>query len=631
MVDAAGTIVAINPAAERVFAAAPGALIGHPAELLVPPRHHAEHRIHMARFRDTPQARAMIDATARILAQRLDGHTIPVQIALAPFELGGERMVGVSVRDVTAVRETEMRLLARERQLARTVRLAHLSTWSWNVHTGRFRLSPELRQLLQFDAPTDPAEPTLENSLAFIHPDERAPIMARITAAFGARAGFAFDTRLVRRDGTILHTHCDGEVDEDHLGRRTGVFGVVQELTEREVVVLTRKFRDLESEMAERRLIERALRAERDRAQTYLDVAGVMFIGLDVEGRVQLANTRAAEILGCPVDDIVGSDWFGRFAPGPNGETVRAAFRQIVRGEHPLFAHYENAVRRADGVERLISWQNAIVYDDTHRVVGTLSSGEDITDRRTAELSLRRSMLEVQAVNRELESFAYTVSHDLRTPLRSIQGFSEILLTDHLGALDAEAQRLLGRIAQNAERLNELTEHLLALSRVGRASLKARPIDLAVIAREVVEFIGESRGAARVEWRIPDTLPAHADPDLMRGLLLNLFDNARKFTRDTVDPYLELGRDPTGVYFVSDNGSGFDMAFAERLFVPFQRLHDHSYEGSGVGLATVARVVERHGGRVHAEGRVGKGACFRFTLPDSPGPHTTDSQAGLIV
>jgi PAS domain S-box-containing protein len=551
---------------------------------------------------------------ARRFAQRPSGAAFPAEVTRTRFSVAGETWFSVLVLDASRQEAIESRLSERDRQLERAARLAQLATWRWDHAALRFELSPEFCALIGIGA--DQSRLGLVEAMKWVHPDDRQPVIERMQQDFASGSSFAFDMRLRRADGHAIPVHCDGEIDFDARGAPVGVFGVVQRVTGHELVQLVRRYFDLEAEVAERALAAQALRAERDRAQQYLDVAGVMFIGLDARGHVQLANGRAAEILGCPVDEIIGSDWFGRFVPEAMRDSVRTVFGRLMTGDGHVdgIARYENPVLRADGKERLIAWHNVVLRDDTGRLTGTLSSGEDITDRRRAELTLQRTMHEVQAVNRELESFAYTVSHDLRTPLRTIQGFSQLLLADHRQSLDVEAQALLGRIAHNAERLNELTEHLLALSRVGRATLTLRPLDLATVAREVVDMLAGAPGADRIEWVIPASLPARADQDLMRALLQNLCDNAVKFTRTVPHPRVEFGQADDGVYFVRDNGVGFDMAFADKLFRPFQRLHDRSIEGNGVGLATVARVVERHGGRVWAESSPGHGACFRFTI-----------------
>ena len=549
---------------------------------------------------------------ARRFAQRPGGAAFPVEVTRTRFSAAERTWFSVLVLDASGQEAIETRLSERDRQLERAARLAQIATWRWNHAALRFELSPEFCALLGIGAES---HQSVGDAMRWIHPDDRQAVRERIHLDFATSKSFAFDMRLQRADGQIIPVHCDGEIDLDVQGAPMGVFGVVQRVTGHELVQLVRRYFDLEAEVAERALTAQALRAERDRAQRYLDVAGVMFIGLDARGIVQLANCRAAEILGCPVDDLVGSDWFGRFLSEEIRDGVRTVFARLMLGEESIegVSRYENPVLRADGTERLIAWHNVVLRDDAGRITGTLSSGDDITDRRRAELTLQRTMHEVQAVNRELESFAYTVSHDLRTPLRTIQGFSHLLLSDHGQRLSAEAQSLLGRIAHNAERLNELTEHLLALSRVGRATLTLRPLDLAIVAREVVEMLAGAPGADRIEWSIPASLPAIADQDLMRALLQNLCDNALKFTRTVPHPRVEFGQSDDGVYFVRDNGVGFDMAFADKLFRPFQRLHDRSIEGNGVGLATVARVVERHDGRVWAESAPGHGVCFPFT------------------
>lgn len=351
-----------------------------------------------------------------------------------------------------------------------------------------------------------------------------------------------------------------------------------------------------------------------DRTQAFLDVAGVMFVALDRDGRVALANKRAAALLERDVHALVGQPFFDAFVPKTASAGRRAAFDAwILRGE-PQSEHTEWAVRTASGRERLIAWRTAIVRGPDGEVEGTIASGEDMTERRQAEAGLKRSLQEIQAMNGELESYAYTVSHDLRTPLRSIRGFADVLALDYADRLPPEALDMLARIGSNAERLGELTEHLLRLSRVTRAPFERSPVDLAALAREIRLDL---EGAAACAWVLPEALVVAGDPALLRMVLANLLENAVKFTAGVPGARVELREEGLGVVAVQDNGVGFDMAFAGKLFRPFQRLHDRTYAGTGIGLATVARIVERHGGRVWVESAPGQGTTVRFTVGEA--------------
>jgi signal transduction histidine kinase len=230
---------------------------------------------------------------------------------------------------------------------------------------------------------------------------------------------------------------------------------------------------------------------------------------------------------------------------------------------------------------------------------------------------------ELERKNRELEAFSYSVSHDLRVPLWAIDGFSRILLEDFEHVLDAKGRDYLGRVCAAAQRMGELIDDLLELSRVGRAEIQKSRVNLSEIARHVIADL-RKRSERHVDVVVQEGLIADADKRLMQIALENLVGNSWKFTANTVDPRIEIGRDGNGqapVYFVRDNGAGFDMAYAEKLFRPFQRLHsDAEFTGTGIGLATVYRIVDRHGGRVWAEGAVGRGATFYFTV--APPRHT---------
>jgi signal transduction histidine kinase len=229
----------------------------------------------------------------------------------------------------------------------------------------------------------------------------------------------------------------------------------------------------------------------------------------------------------------------------------------------------------------------------------------------------------LEATNRELEAFAYSVSHDLRTPLRAIDGFSHLLVKQYGPDLPPAAQDLLTRVQENAQRMGHLIESLLALSRLGRRQLAPVAVDVSALATEILRGLAQEQPARRIATEVQPGLTAHADPDLARVLLENLIGNAWKFTARRARGRVEVGADPgrPGAFFVRDNGAGFDMEHAGNLFQPFQRLHSGAeFEGTGVGLATVQRVVQRHGGRVWAEAEAGKGATFHVVLPPVPAP-----------
>jgi len=236
--------------------------------------------------------------------------------------------------------------------------------------------------------------------------------------------------------------------------------------------------------------------------------------------------------------------------------------------------------------------------------------------------ALEQARIAVEAANRELESFSYSVAHDLRAPLRSIDGFSQALLEDYDDKLDDEGRQYLRYVRESAQQMAQLIDDLLNLSRLTRSELKREPIDLSGIARAVVAELVRRTPDRHVAVRIEDGLAADGDGRLMKVALENLLGNAWKFTGKRADPEIELGAVTLGgllTYYVRDNGAGFDMAYSDKLFGVFQRLHGaNEFEGTGVGLVTVHRIVRRHGGKIWAEAVVDHGATFFFTLNASP-------------
>ena len=232
---------------------------------------------------------------------------------------------------------------------------------------------------------------------------------------------------------------------------------------------------------------------------------------------------------------------------------------------------------------------------------------------------ITRNATQVEAANKELEAFSYSVSHDLRAPLRAIDGFSQALLEDYADLLDDQARDHLNRVRGATQRMGLLIDDMLTLSRVTRVEMWRKTVDLSALAADVLGELQKSEPGRKVDWRIESGLIAQGDAQLLRVALVNLLGNAWKFTGKTVNAKIEFGAmrnaDDATEFFVRDNGAGFDMAYAGRLFGAFQRLHLTSeFPGTGIGLATVQRIVHRHGGRVWAEGAVGKGATFYFSL-----------------
>jgi light-regulated signal transduction histidine kinase (bacteriophytochrome) len=229
---------------------------------------------------------------------------------------------------------------------------------------------------------------------------------------------------------------------------------------------------------------------------------------------------------------------------------------------------------------------------------------------------------ELERANHELEAFSYSVSHDLRAPLRAIDGFTKIFIRDHASQIDEEGRRCLARVCAGTQRMAQLIDDLLSLSQITRASMRRERVDVTDVARKIMVELEAREPERTVDARVCDGLTVRADPHLLRVMLENLLGNAWKFTGKQPAATIEVGqeeRDGETAFFVRDNGAGFNMEYAKKLFTPFQRLHSETeFEGTGIGLATVQRVVTRHGGRIWAEGLTGQGATFFFTLGEEP-------------
>ncbi|KFN50464.1 sensor histidine kinase [Arenimonas composti] len=326
-----------------------------------------------------------------------------------------------------------------------------------------------------------------------------------------------------------------------------------------------------------------------------------------------LLSRRLARVITGPVLDMAG---VARAIERDRDYSRRAA----AGGDDELGLLAETLNRMLAEIERRTEALEA-ANAELAREVGDRSRAEAEVVRLNAELEARvaERTAQLEAANQELETFCYSVSHDLRAPLRSINGFSQALVEDFPDAVEAGARRYLDRIRAASQRMGQLIEDLLTLSQVSRGSLQRSEFDLGELARTVLADLAQREPERRVEVSVWSPMPVNADRRLVQALLENLLGNAWKFSARADAARIEVGvlRDGSQqIFFVRDNGAGFDMQYADKLFAPFQRLHSgDDFAGTGIGLATVQRIVHRHGGRIWADARVGAGAVFHFTLP----------------
>ena len=377
-------------------------------------------------------------------------------------------------------------------------------------------------------------------------------------------------------------------------------------------------------DITERKLMEEALRETNEKLRLLASgVRDYAIVMLDPEGRITTWSEGAERIEGYRAEEIIGQH-FSKFCTPEAAAEGKPALELKLAGEQGRFEEEGWRVRK-DGSRFWASIVVAPLRDKTGRLRGFAKVTRDITERKQIEEQLESkrndlasSNLELIAANRELEAFSYSVSHDLRAPLRSIDGFSLALLEDYGEKLDEEGRDNLYRVRAATQRMGLLIDDLLNLSRVSRSEMKLQRVNLSAIGRIVAAELAKDQSKRRVEFYVEEGMEAYADPHLMRIVLENLLGNAWKFTSKRESALIEFAqKDGEGghAYFVRDDGAGFDPVRAARLFGAFQRFHDkNDFPGTGVGLATVQRIIQRHGGRVWAESAVDKGAAFYFTL-----------------
>ncbi len=411
----------------------------------------------------------------------------------------------------------------------------------------------------------------------------------------------------LRKDGSTYPAELSAGFLRDKEGNPYGVLVVSRDITKQKEA-------------------QARLRDSEEKYRTLYESSRDGIVSCDLDGRFTGANQAFLDMLGYEMEEL-SEMTFEQVTPANWHELEREIVgRQLVSKGY--CDEFEKEYIRKDGTTMPVSlcvWQTTDKQGERNGAVGIV---RDISERKRIEeerrklsQELERRVIErtaqLQSAYKELEAFSYSVSHDLRTPLRAIEGFSRILEEEHSESIDGEGLRLLSVIRQNCDYMAELIEHLLMLSRVDRRELAEREVDMNELVGNVIGELEPSIDGRAVEFEVDELPHAMGDPVMWQQVWDNLLSNAVKFTRETDVARIKVGSlrgDGENVYFVKDNGAGFDMRYADKLFGVFRRLHSpEEYEGVGIGLAVVQRIVRRHGGRVWAEGKPGEGATFYFT------------------
>jgi PAS domain S-box-containing protein len=587
--DLNGIVTAWNRGAEEIFGYSGAEVIGKSMVMLMPPDRVTEESEILQRIRRGESVEHF--ETVRV---RKDGMRINISATISPIRNRDGAIVGASkiARDFTERKRAEAALRECETNFHSLVNLVPQFVWictneglniyfsdRWFRYTG---LTPEQSHGRGWSTP--------------FHPDDKQTAWEAWNRATATGETYRIESRLRAFDGTYRWFLMLGEPLRDTAGNVQKWFGTC-------------------TDIHEIKQAQAALTESDERFQAMANGIPQLAWMAEADGHVSWYNQRWYDYTGTTFDEMQGWGWKSVHDPAFLPK-VLDLWQSAIANAEPF--DMEFPLRGADGLFRVFLTRIMPVKDAQGRVTRWFGTNTDISDRKEVEDRLERRTAELAVANRELEAFTYSVSHDLRAPLRHMGGFARILTEDCGPSLSQEGQRYLLRIIDGTQRMGLLVDELLKLARLGRHALVLQPTDLNSIVEDIVILLEPEAAGRTVQWKI-DALPnAPCDAVLIKQVFQNLIGNALKFTRTRETAVIEIGcrlEESKYVVFVRDNGVGFDMKYSDKLFGVFQRLHRaEEFEGTGIGLVTVQRIIHKHGGQVWAEAELNKGATFCFSL-----------------